>query len=30
MAKWNMKKAGEEAAPPEVVHIKGEKRTSQV
>lgn len=30
MAKWNMKKAGEEAAPPEVVHIRGEKRTSQV
>ncbi len=30
MAKWSRKKAGEEATPPEVVFIKGEKRTSQV
>lgn len=30
MTKWNRKKAGEETAPPEVVLIKGEKRTSQV
>lgn len=30
MAKWNRKRAGEDAGPPEVVLIKGEKRTSQV
>ncbi len=30
LAKWNRTKAGEDAGPPEVVLIKGEKRTSQV
>ncbi len=30
MAKWNRKKAGEDVAAPEIVFIKGDKRTSQV